>query len=108
MTTPNNIAASVRDRLKNQIRNEGGNLQTQLEEFALGRFFARLSQSEHREHLILKGAQLFRLWSDQRHRPTRDADFLGFGEPSAEALETIFNQIAAIETGQDDGLWCGS
>lgn len=98
------IAASVRDRLKNQVRREGGNLQTLLEEFALSRFFARLARSDYRERLILKGAQLFRLWSDQRHRPTRDADFLGFGEPSPASLERIFNEIAATPTEEEDGL----
>lgn len=47
------IAASVRDRLKNQVRREGGNLQTLLEEFALSRFFARLARSDYHDRLIL-------------------------------------------------------
>jgi hypothetical protein len=104
MATQSNIAASVRDRLRNQTRNQGGDLQTLLHEFVLGRFFARLSQSAYHDRLILKGAQLFRLWSDQPHRPTRDADFLGYGDPDPEKLAEIFDQITATQPGDDDGL----
>ncbi len=104
MAAQTNIAASVRDRLKNQTRSQGGDLQALLHEFVLGRFFARLSQSAYHDRLILKGAQLFRLWSDQPHRPTRDADFLGYGDPDPEKLAQIFDQITAIQPGEDDGL----
>ena len=86
MSSPANIAASIRDRLKNEARARGESLQTLLEEFALGRFFTRLSASDYRNRLILKGAQLFRIWSDQAHRPTRDADFLSQGKPDPTDL----------------------
>lgn len=46
MATRSNIAASLRDRLKNEARSRGKDLQPLLEEFVLGRFFARLAKSE--------------------------------------------------------------
>lgn len=107
MAPRSNIAASVQDRLRNQTRSEGGSLQTRLEQFVLGRFFARLSQSDYHDRLILKGAQLFRLWSDQPHRPTRDADFLGYGDPDPEKLAQIFDRISATPPAEDDGLQFG-
>ena len=86
MAPPANLAASLRDRLKHDARTRGKDLQPHLEDFALGRFFARLALSVHRDNLILKGAQLFRLWSDQAHRPTRDTDFLGMGDADTSAV----------------------
>jgi hypothetical protein len=38
-----------------------------------------LGVSNHRDQFLLKGALLFDLWFDVPHRPTHDADFLGFG-----------------------------
>ena len=107
MASPSNIVASLQSRLKNEARSRGENVQTLLEEFALGRFFARLAVSEYSDRLILKGAQLFRIWSKETHRPTRDADFLGFGEPEPSAVATIFDQICATKVEEDDGLEFG-
>lgn len=46
---------------------------------------------------------LFRLWADSPHRPTRDLDLLGRGDPSVERLADVFRAVcgAAVE---DDGL----
>ena len=41
---------------------------------------------------------LFDLWFDIPHRPTRDADFLGFGSAELPHIEGIFREICAIET----------
>lgn len=108
MSAPTNIVASLQGRLRNEARFRGENLQALLEEFALGRFFARLSHSEYKDQLILKGAQLFRLWSNQSHRPTRDADFLGFGEPEPGAVVEVFDQICATVIEPNDALEFGS
>ena len=63
----------------------------------------RLTQSEHRDVFILKGAMLFQLWVDQRHRPTRDLDFLGRGEKSIRRFEQIIREVCKIAV-EDDGL----
>jgi hypothetical protein len=36
---------------------------------------------------------LFVLWGMEKHRVTRDVDFLGFGELSPESLARIFREI---------------
>ena len=77
-----NLAASTFDRLKANSRHEGRALNLVLEDFATARLIARLSASRHRDRFILKGAQLFKLWSEIPHRPTRDTDFLSFGSSS--------------------------
>ncbi len=54
--------------------------------------------------VLLKGALLFRLWFDLQQRPTRDADFLGFGSAEPDALATVFRELAAARIESDDGL----
>lgn len=46
---------------------------------------------------------LFLLWGMDKHRPTRDADFLGFGENDTENLVAIFQEVCRV-TVEDDGL----
>jgi hypothetical protein len=69
----------------------------------LERILYRLSHSAHREAFILKGARLFELWTDQRYRPTRDADFLVSGDNSPHRFAQIFRELCTIET-EPDGL----
>jgi Nucleotidyl transferase AbiEii toxin, Type IV TA system len=84
-----NIAASVRARLSNLSRCEGVSLDLMIERFVIGRLLWRLSQSPEAHHFILKGAQLFSLWQDNPHSPTRDVDFLGFGDHTRNRLKSI-------------------
>lgn len=78
-----NIGASVRGRLLNKARTEKLDYDLLLTRYALERLLYRLSISEQRDQFLLKGALLFDLWFDVPHRPTHDADFLGFGSPAA-------------------------
>ncbi len=73
-----------------------------LTRFALERFLYRLSISAQREQFLLNGALLFDLWFDEPHRPTRDADFLGFGPADLPTMEATFREIAALKV--DDGI----
>ena len=99
-----NIVASILARLKNVSRNEGRAYNLILEDYATARLIARLSASSYKDRFILKGAQLFKLWADFPHRPTRDADFLSFGTSSPEDLKSIFEEICAIETDPPDAI----
>ena len=45
---------------------------------------------------------LFDLWFDVPHRPTHDADFLGFGSAEIPHLEEVFRSICRIEV--EDGI----
>ena len=62
----------------------------------------RLSVSPHAGNFVLKGALLFALWFDTPHRPTKDADLLGFGADDADTLRSTFTAICAIDA--DDGV----
>jgi predicted nucleotidyltransferase component of viral defense system len=71
--------------------------------YALERLLYRLSQSDFRDQFILKGAMLFQVWTDTPHRPTRDLDLLGRGDPSLEHCQEVFQEICRIPV-EDDGL----
>lgn len=104
MKEKTNIAASIRQRLLNLARERGEDFQQLLVSYALERVLYRLAQSRHRDRFVLKGALLFRLWFDLTQRPTRDADFLGFGNAVPEEFAVVFREIAGMEMAEDDGL----
>jgi hypothetical protein len=99
---PGNIGASIRDRLLNKARAEKLDFNLLLTRYALERMLYRLSISEQRDQFLLKGALLFDLWFDVPHRPTHDADFLGFGSAEIPHLEDVFRSICRIEV--EDGI----
>ena len=97
-----NIAASVRARLLNKARAKKLDFNLLLTRYALERMLYRLSISGQRDQFLLKGALLFDLWFDVPHRPTHDADLLGFGSAEIPHLENLFREISQIEG--DDGI----
>lgn len=99
---PTNMAKSVKDRLLNIARQEGRVFDVLLVRFALERLLYRLSISEHRDRFVLKGEMLVTVWVEDDNRVTRDADFLGHGDPDPERLAADFREIMAIES--EDGL----
>jgi predicted nucleotidyltransferase component of viral defense system len=105
MTRPThgNSAASVRQRLLNHARQTGQDFQNVLLRYGLERLLYRVSRSQIRGSLILKGAMLFQVWSGQIHRPTRDLDLLGFGEPSQERFTDEFKKLCELKV-EPDGL----
>ena len=100
--TARNISGSVRDRLLNKARAEKLDFNLLLTRYALERMLYRLSISKQRDQFLLKGALLFDLWFDMPHRPTHDADFLGFGSAEIPHIEEIFRDICRIEV--EDGI----
>ncbi len=99
-----NLVASLQDRLKDEGRRTGIQYASLLEQFALSRFFARLAQSDYADRFVLKGAQLFRFLKLDGHRPTRDADFLSFGDHDPEDLKEIFTEICQLTPEKEDSL----
>ncbi len=97
-----NVAASVRARLLNVAKAQGVDFNQVLVRFALERILYRLTQSQHADRFLLKGALLFTLWYDMPHRATRDADLLGFGASDLESVAQVFREIAAVAV--DDGI----
>jgi hypothetical protein len=100
--TGRNLAASIRDRLLNKARAEKLDYNLLLTRYALERMIYRLSISGERDRFLLKGALLFDLWFDVPHRPTHDADFLGFGTADIPQMEAVFRDICRIKV--DDGI----
>jgi predicted nucleotidyltransferase component of viral defense system len=100
---PANIPASVRQRLLDLARRQREDFQLVLVRYALERLLYRLGCSKHADRFVLKGALLFSTWVDAPHRPTRDLDLLGYGDPSLDALAAAFRDICS-ETVEDDGL----
>jgi Nucleotidyl transferase AbiEii toxin, Type IV TA system len=84
-------------------RRQGEDFQLVLTRYVVERLLSRLSRSPYRDQFIIKGAMLFRVWTDQIHRPTRDLDLLSRAESSLEALTQIFRAICGLEV-EDDGL----
>jgi predicted nucleotidyltransferase component of viral defense system len=96
------IAVSVRARLLNLAKAEGSDFNQVLVRYTLERLLYRLSQSVHAERFLLKGALLFTLWYDMAHRPTRDADLLGFGPSDLASISQMFRDITAVAV--EDGI----
>ena len=95
-------AASVRARLLNVAKAQDVDFNQVLVRFALERILYRLTQSQHADRFLLKGALLFTLWYDMPHRATRDADLLGFGASDPASVAQVFRDIAAVLV--DDGI----
>ncbi len=97
-----NRAASIRARLKQHPETSKQDFNLTLTQYGLERLLYRLSVSEHAPNFLLKGALLFQLWYGQSHRPTRDADLLGFGPDDVPTLVGVFRSICSIAV--DDGI----
>ena len=97
-----NVAASIRARLKQQADASKQDFNLTLTRYGLERLLYRLSVSPHAPGFLLKGALLFSLWYDHPHRPTRDADLLGFGPSDIGSVVAAFVQICQVEV--DDGI----
>ena len=102
-----NVAASIRDRLMNLARAGGVPFSALLERFVIGRLLWRLSRDDNGRQFVLKGAHLFSLWAKSPHRPTRDLDLLGSGDPSPGTLQDFFARLLAAPAEPEDGLIWG-
>lgn len=97
-----NRAASIRARLKQHAAASKQDFNLTLTQYGLERLLYRLSISKHAPNFLLKGALLFQLWYGELHRPTRDADLLGFGPDDVPTLIGVFRSVCAIAV--DDGI----
>ncbi len=97
-----NIAASVRQKLRNLARERNEDFDYILRQYVMQRLLYRLGVSEYVEQFLLKGALLFWVWNRHFHRPTRDIDLLTYTDNDVDHLLAVFRQIINIESG--DGL----
>ena len=97
-----NLAASIRARLKQHADAAKQDFNLTLTHYGLERLLYRLSISTHAPKYLLKGALLFSVWYDLPHRPTRDADLLGFGPDDIDSAVANFREICEIAV--EDGI----
>lgn len=96
------VGASVRARLLNLSRTTGQSNDLLLTRYALERLLYRLTKTDHAKRFVLKGAILMTTWFDDPHRPTRDIDLLGFGDPRPDEMLKVFREICSVE--ENDGV----
>lgn len=95
------IAKSVQARLVRHAKEAGLDSNLVLTRYGIERLLYRLSRSRHAEQFVLKGALLLLVWLGETLRPTRDADLLGFGDLSDDALTGIFRDVCGVEVEPD-------
>jgi predicted nucleotidyltransferase component of viral defense system len=98
-----NLAASVHARLQNQARAANRPFQELLQYYAMERFLYRLSRTDYRERLVLKGALMLYVWEAPLARATKDLDFLGRLDNSLENLERVIKAICSADV-EPDGV----
>jgi predicted nucleotidyltransferase component of viral defense system len=101
-------AESIRQRLRNLMRERGEDAQFGLQRYAIERFLYRLGVSAHRDRFILKGAALFALWGGAAYRATRDVDFTGYGSSDEAEVLAAFREICEIPSPSDELILDGT
>lgn len=98
-----NVAASVRQKLANLAKGSKRPFAELLQYYAMERFLYRLSRSEYRDRLVLKGALMFVAWGTPRSRATRDIDLLAWTDNSVANLVKVVQSICLLKV-EADGL----
>jgi len=98
-----NIAASVRQRLRNLAEQGPRPFDELLQRYAMERFLYRLSQSPYVDRFVLKGALMLAAWDAPMSRPTKDIDLLGRTSNEVEAVEAIVRDVCRQEV-EPDGI----
>jgi hypothetical protein len=101
--TPENIAASVKEKLLNRAKADKRPFNELLQYYAMERFLYRFSKSKYVKDFILKGALMLRVWESPEFRATMDIDFLGKIKNDEDLLKKAFAEIMEVEV-DDDGL----
>lgn len=96
-----NFADSVRQRLLNLARSTGMRYNLVLQRYAVERFLFRLGASDQVDRFTLKGASLFRVWSTDELRPTKDVDFLADGLEDDASLRAALEAICDVPCPED-------
>ena len=104
----NDRAESIRQRLRNCLRERGEDVQFGLQRYAAERFLYRLGESTHCNRFILKGAALFAIWGGAAYRATRDVDFTGYGSSDKEEVLAALREICEMPGPGDELVFDGA
>ncbi|MXY53022.1 MAG: nucleotidyl transferase AbiEii/AbiGii toxin family protein [Gammaproteobacteria bacterium] len=96
-----NYPASVHRRLLDLARERGEEFNRILQRYVAERFLYRLTISPFVDEFTLKGAALYRVWSANELRPTKDVDFLGSGREVRQGLREIVQAICGASCPED-------
>jgi len=99
--SPEDLAASVRQRLLNRSREHNEDFNLILTRYGIERFLYRLSKSWHAKQFVVKGAALFAVWRGETYRPTRDLDLLASGSPSEAGLADVVRAVCKTKVSPD-------
>lgn len=100
---PSNVAASIRQRLKNIADETGRPFAEVLQWYAIERFLARFSETPHSARFIVKGAAVLRAWSVEPTRPTMDIDLMSARVMSVDEVLSVIRDCLKAES-ERDGL----
>jgi predicted nucleotidyltransferase component of viral defense system len=98
------VAASTHARLLALANQRGEDFNRLLERFVFERFLFRLSISDLRDQMVVKGALLFVAWPGATDRATRDIDFLSLGHSDQEEVAHRIRGICETPVPHDDGV----
>lgn len=98
-----NLPASIHTRLQRRAVEMQRPFQEVLYYYVMESFLHRLSQSQYRKKLILKGGLAFWGWGLNLRRPTLDIDFQANINNSIEEITRVIEDISAV-TIEDDGM----
>lgn len=104
MNETKNIAHSVFEKLKSKSKIEKISLDYMLLRYAIERLLYRISISNFKSKFVLKGANLFYVWTGESARMTKDIDLLGNIVPNIDELHIIMKKICEMDTLFIDGL----
>jgi hypothetical protein len=99
---PPSDSAAVHRGLLAVARGRRADFNAVLAQYAIERLIDRLSKSSESPRFVLKGAMLFRVWTGDLHRPTKDVDFLGHGDSSPAVVADAIRTIVSVEVA--DGI----
>ncbi len=98
---PKNKVASVLARLKNIADERSLSFNDVLQMYVNERFLARIARSEQSESVLLKGAQMMRVWGVPNARPTMDIDFLRRGSADEPSLVKLVRACIGVRDEAD-------
>ncbi len=98
-----NIQASIRDRLRNKVKETNRSFAEILQYYGMERFLYRFSRSKYADKFVLKGALLFTAWQIPERRVTLDIDFLAHYDNQIASIEAVIKDVCAAVV-EPDGL----
>ena len=101
MRSPENVVASVRQRLLNRARRDRRPFNELLQYYAMERFLYQLSRCARADRFVLKEALMLRVWQVPELLPTMDIDMLGITSNEEADLIARIRDILTTEVGAE-------